>query len=93
VTASDATGMLVTSNFRMKGCCTPAGSVLRIWLTRCCTSNCAASRSVPQANHTLTTERPCFDVLSMRSTPGAEATARSMGCVTDCSMSAGPAPP
>ena len=39
-----------------------------------------------------TSETPCFDVLSTRSTPGEAPTARSMGWVIDFSMSAGPAP-
>jgi hypothetical protein len=43
-------------------------------------------------NQTLTSETPCFDELSTRSTPGEALTARSMGWVMDFSMSAGPAP-
>jgi hypothetical protein len=47
---------------------------------------------VPKLNQTLTTLTPCLDELSTRSTPGDAATARSIGCVIDFSMSTGPAP-
>ena len=60
--------------------------------TRCDTSNWALSRLVPKLNHALTTEKPCLEVLSTRSTPGAAETARSIGWVMDFSMSSGPAP-
>jgi len=43
-------------------------------------------------NQALTTETPCFEKLSTRSTPGDALTARSTGWVMDFSMSVGPAP-
>ena len=70
----------------------PGGSVLRICEMRCETSNCALSRLVPNWNQTLTSETPCLETLSTRSTPGDALTARSMGTVIDFSMSTGPAP-
>jgi hypothetical protein len=84
--------MLVMSNLRMKGCWMPGGSTFKICATRCCTSNCALSRLVPKLNQMLTSETPCFDELSTRSTPGEADTARSIGWVIVFSMSAGPAP-
>lgn len=84
--------MFVTSNLMTKGCWIPGGSEFRICAMRCDTSNCALSRFVPYWNHTDTTETPCFEVLSTRSTPGDAETARSMGIVIDFSMSTGPAP-
>ena len=90
--ATWTTGMLVTSNLMTKGCWMPGGRVLRIWATRCETSNWALSRLVPYWNQTETAENPCLEMLSTRSTPGEAETARSMGMVMDFSMSMGPAP-
>ena len=87
-----ATGMLETSNLTMKGWSMPGGSVFRICATRCCTSNWALSRFTPYWNQTVTAEKPCLEMLSTRSTPGAAETARSMGTVIDFSTSPGPAP-
>ena len=87
-----ATGMLVMSNLSTNGCCTPGGSDESTWATRWDTSNWALSRLVPNWNQTLIADRPCLLVLSTRSMPGEELTARSMGWVMDFSMSSGPAP-
>jgi hypothetical protein len=84
--------MLVMSNLRISGCCTPGGSVFMICPMRCWTSNCALSRFVPYWNQAVTSDMPCLLVLSTRSMPGAALTARSMGMVIDFSTSSGPAP-
>ena len=90
--ATWTTGIPVMSTLMTKGWVMPGGKEVRIWPMRWATSNWALSRFTPYWNQTRTTETPCLEVLSTRSTPGEAETARSMGTVMDFSMSTGPAP-